>query len=110
MTAFDLTLWPRRRVKLVYQSEVAECGLASLAMVLGYWGRRTDLAALRRQFGLSSRGVRLGDIIGFADRSGLSARALRFDLDDLGSIALPAILHWDMNHFVVLARVSGSRA
>ncbi|WP_238542389.1 cysteine peptidase family C39 domain-containing protein [Sphingomonas sp. PAMC 26621] len=110
MTKIDVSLWPRRSVKLVRQSEVAECGLASLAMVLEYWGFRSDLAALRRRFGLSARGVGLTDLIAFADQLGLSARALRCDLDDLGSLALPAILHWDMNHFVVLGRVDRTRA
>jgi len=106
----EVSILPRRRVKLVRQSEMAECGLASLAMILNFWGARTDLPALRRRFGLSARGVGLGDVIGFADQLGLSARPLRIELEDLGSVDLPAILHWDMNHFVVLGRVSGKRA
>ena len=110
MTMLDMSLLPRRRVKLVRQSEMAECGLAALAMVLNHWGLRTDLPSLRRRFGLSARGVGLRDIIAFADQLGLSARPLRFELDDLGALALPAILHWDMNHFVVVGQVRGRRA
>lgn len=110
MSLLTPSILPGRRVKLVRQSEVAECGLASLTMILNYWGARTDLAAMRRRFGLSARGVGLGDLMAFADRMGMTSRPLRIELDDLGSLALPAILHWDLSHFVVVGRVKRNRA
>jgi ATP-binding cassette subfamily B protein RaxB len=110
MNEITPSLLPVRRLKLVRQSEVAECGLASLTMILNYWGARTNLAAMRRRFGLSARGVGLGDLMTFADQLGMASRPLRMELDDLPSLALPAILHWDLSHFVVVERVKGTRA
>lgn len=91
-----------RRLPLVLQIEAAECGLACLAMVAAYFGHHTDLADLRRRFGLSLKGATLKDLTGVADQLGLAARALRLDLEELELLRTPAILHWDLNHFVVL--------
>lgn len=100
----------KRRIKPIRQAEAAECGLASLAMVANSRGHDFDLNALRRRFGTSSRGIGLRQIMDAASSLGLSPRALKVPLDDLGELELPAILHWDMDHFVVLERVSRGRA
>ncbi len=114
MTAFDPRLAAEhvggRRLRLVRQSEVSECGLAALTMIANAHGAETDLGSMRRRFGSSSRGMGLRDIIQAADAVGLAARPLRIELDELGDLDLPAILHWDMNHFVVVGRVRGDRA
>lgn len=102
-----LNLTGRRRVPLVLQTEAAECGLAALAMVAGYHGLKSDLSSLRRQFSVSLKGMTLKTLMGMADALGLAARALRLDLDDVPKLNLPAILHWQMNHFVVLTRCEG---
>lgn len=99
-----------RRTALVRQSEAAECGLACLAMVANHHGHDLDLAAMRRRFGATSRGMGLRQLMQAADAVGLTPRPLRLDLDSLGAVQLPAILHWDLNHYVVLERVSGGRA
>ena len=91
---------------VVRQSEGSECGLACLAMVAGYHGLQTDLPALRRRFPVSLKGMTLKTLIGISERSGFNVRALRADLDELEQLPLPAILHWDLNHFVVLTRAS----
>jgi ATP-binding cassette subfamily B protein RaxB len=106
----DLGLWSRARVRLTRQTEVAECGLACLAMVAGYHGLDVDLGSLRRRFEPSIRGASLKSLMATADQIGLSSRALKVPLDGLGALELPAILHWDMSHFVVLERVSGGKA
>lgn len=93
------------RLPLVTQSESAECGLACLAMIAGYHGLETDLAALRRRVPISTRGMTLLSILQAAERLGLSGRGLRLEPEALGGIRMPAILHWDMNHFVVLKSV-----
>ncbi len=90
------------RVPLILQTEAAECGLACLAMVASALGHRTDLPSLRRRFSLSSKGVMLGDLVRMADALQLQSRALRADLDELPQLQTPCILHWDLNHFVVL--------
>lgn len=97
-------LWPRQRVPLILQSEAAECGLACLAMVAGAHGLDTDLASLRQRFELSSRGATLAQLMDIAEQMGLSNRALRLELEELPELRTPCLLHWDLNHFVVLVR------
>lgn len=109
-TAIDTRIFPRRRIRPVRQAEAAECGLASLTMVANWWGHDLDLGVLRRRFGVSSRGISLKQLMETADALGLSPRPLKLDLDALSDLQLPAILHWDMDHFVVLERVAKGRA
>ena len=94
--------WGEPAVPVVLQTEAAECGLACLAMVASAFGHRTDLPTLRRRFSLSTKGVTLGDLVRMADGLRLNSRALRAELEDLPQLRTPCILHWDLNHFVVL--------
>jgi ATP-binding cassette subfamily B protein RaxB len=87
------------------QTEAAECGLACLAMVASAHGLLTDLAALRQRFSLSLKGVTMADLVRMADGLQLQSRALRAELDELEQLQTPCILHWDLNHFVVLVSV-----
>jgi ATP-binding cassette, subfamily B, bacterial CvaB/MchF/RaxB len=96
------------RVPVVIQTEAAECGIACLAMIAGYHGHRLDLGTLRRRHPVSIKGVTLKSLIKVAKDLHFSCRALRLDLEDLSQIQLPAILHWDMDHFVVLKKVARS--
>ena len=98
-----------RRVPLILQAEAAECGLACLGMISAYHGYDSDLVSLRRRFSVSLRGATLSTIVDIASRLGLGSRALRCEMEDLQKLRIPAILHWNMNHFVVLTKVS-SRA
>lgn len=93
------------RLPMVLQTEAAECGLACLAMVAAYHGHRSDLPTLRQRFSLSLKGVTLADLVGMAGQLRLNARPLRAELDQLAQLQLPCIVHWDLNHFVVLAAV-----
>ncbi|MEC5162483.1 MULTISPECIES: peptidase domain-containing ABC transporter [unclassified Janthinobacterium] len=94
------------RLPMQLQTEAAECGLAALAMVTSYHGFRTDLPTLRGRFALSLKGTNLAQIIHYADDLHLSARALRLEVLELGDLKMPCILHWDLNHFVVLKSAS----
>ena len=104
-----LNFGARRRVPIVLQTEAAECGLACLAMVASRHGHRIDLATLRRKHSLSLKGTTLANLIQLADRLELGSRPIKVELTDLDKVALPAILHWDFNHFVVLTGV-GARS
>ncbi|WP_147061360.1 peptidase domain-containing ABC transporter [Kozakia baliensis] len=95
----------KKRPPIVQQTEAAECGLACLAMILGYYGHQIDLATLRRKYAVSTKGMTLRDMVQIADRSGLSARAVRLELDEIQNLQLPCILHWGLNHFVVLTNI-----
>ncbi|WP_432770752.1 MAG: peptidase domain-containing ABC transporter [Sphingopyxis sp.] len=106
----DLGFLTRSRVRLIRQTEIAECGLASLTMVANYHGLDIDLGTMRRRFAPSLRGAALRSLITLADRIGLTPRAVKLPLEDLGNLHVPCILHWDMNHYVVLEQVKGDRA
>lgn len=106
----DLGFVSRSRVKLVRQTEIAECGLACLAMVANYHGLHIDLGALRRRFAPSLRGASLRSLIGLSDKMGLTPRAVKLPLEQLANLHMPAVLHWDMNHYVVLESVRNGRA
>jgi ATP-binding cassette subfamily B protein RaxB len=95
----------RDRLPLVIQAEAAECGLACLAMVASYHGHRIDLGTLRRRHPVSLKGVTLRGLIQVANQLHLACRPLRFELGHLRQLRLPAIVHWDLNHFVVLKAV-----
>jgi ATP-binding cassette subfamily B protein RaxB len=90
------------RLPLILQTEVAECGLACLAMIASHHGLRTDLATLRGRFSVSINGTSLTTLTDYADRLKLSTRAVSLELEELRDLKTPAILHWSLNHFVVL--------
>jgi ATP-binding cassette subfamily B protein RaxB len=98
----NLGLLGRQRVRLVRQTEVAECGLAALAMIANFHGKNVDLGTLRRRFQPSLRGAALKSLIAMADALGFAPRAVKLPLEQLSNLHLPAILHWNMNHYVVL--------
>lgn len=99
-----------RKVALVRQTEMTECGLACLAMVANYHGFDIDLGSLRREFKASQRGVTIKSLIDIADRLGFLARAVKISLQEIAHLECPAILHWDLNHYVVLEKVVGDEA
>lgn len=99
----------RRRLPVILQTEAAECGLACLAMVLGYHGVITDLATLRARHAISLKGMTLATLSRLAQQEKLGARAVRLELHELQKLQLPAILHWELNHFVVLKAVKGNK-
>lgn len=98
------------RVPLIHQTAMAECGLACLAMVANYHGFRTDLNTLRSRFPVSLKGATLKGVMETADRLNLASRPLKVSLEQLSELQTPAILHWDMSHFVVLAGFQGRKA
>ena len=111
MNLHGLHLGARRgRVPVVLQAEAAECGLACLAMVAGAHGLDTDLPTLRQRFSLSLKGVTLADMVRMADALQFNSRALRAEPAELAQVQLPCVLHWDLNHFVVLVALNRDEA
>ena len=98
------------RLPMLLQTEGAECGLACLAMVASYHGLHTDLQGLRRRFSLSLKGATMVDMVRMAGQIQLNARALRAEMEHLDQLATPCVLHWDLNHFVVLKEVRRGHA
>jgi len=111
MTGFpELNFSRRKRLPIIQGAEAAECGLACMAMIARFHGHDVDLNGLRQRFSLSMSGATLRSIMGLADGLGFAPRALKVDLAALDKIQLPAILHWDLNHFVVLKSVRKGKA
>lgn len=97
----------RNNTPIILQSEVAECGLACIAMIAYYHGHKLDMAAMRKRFSANLKGMSLHQLIELSDSLGLASRALQCPIDEIHKLQTPCILHWDMNHFVVLTKVSG---
>ncbi len=106
----QFSFWKSKRLPVILQSEAAECGLACLCMVASYWGHAIDIASMRRRFSVSLKGVTLKSVMAMAHGLALHARPLKIDMAYLPELKLPAILHWNLNHFVVLQSVSERHA
>ncbi|MGV2293299.1 peptidase domain-containing ABC transporter [Trinickia sp. YCB016] len=102
-----LAFHAKRVPPLILQTENAECGLACLAMIAGFHGSHADLRSLRGRFSVSQKGTNLMQLIRIAGQLDLSSRPLKLDLDQIGQLKLPCVLHWNLNHFVVLTEVRG---
>jgi ATP-binding cassette subfamily B protein RaxB len=94
-----------RRLPVILMTEASECGLACLAMIASWHGMRTDLPSLRLRFPISRKGGNFETLVRVAAALGLDSRPLKLDMHNLPELQLPCILHWDMNHFVVLRSV-----
>ncbi len=90
--------------------EAAECGVACLAMILDYHGASVPLDVLRQECGTSRDGNSALNLLKTGERLGLAGRGLRLGLAQLEAARTPLILHWQLNHFVVLERYRGGRA
>lgn len=95
---------------MLLQTEGAECGLACLAMIAARHGFDSDLATLRQRFSVSMKGATMADLVRVAGQLHLNPRAVRAEMEHLAQLELPCVLHWDLNHFVVLKEIAGGRA
>ena len=99
----------RHRVPLILQAEVNECGLACLAMLASFYGKQIDIVTLRNRFRASAAGASVQHLLQAAGSLHLQGRALKLELADLPRLTLPVVLHWDMDHFVVLTKIRGNQ-
>ena len=98
----------RRTPKIDYIMQIDEmdCGAASLAMVCRHFGRKVSLARIRQLCHTATDGTSLKALVGAATELGLAARALKVSLRNLPMMPLPAIVHWEGNHWIVLYDVA----
>ena len=98
-----------RQLPTFLQSQITECGLTCLAMIAAWYGHQVNLAGLRRRFPVSNRGMNLKQLIEVGTRLHFNCRPLKLEAESLKDLHMPSILHWDMNHFVVLKSVRGDK-
>lgn len=98
----------RKRVPEILQMSAVECGAACLAMILGYYGHRTSVTEIGERAGMSRDGLSAWGIVQVARGYGLKVRAISLPSTDLRFASLPAIVHWQFNHFLVVERWSPS--
>lgn len=106
MSRLNFSLSLKQKLPVILQTEVAECGLACLAMVAGFYGHEVGLSTLRRRFAISVKGLSLLDISRIASSLFLATRPIRIELNDLSRLQTPCILHWELRHYVVLEKVT----
>lgn len=107
---YHLNYWKFGKEPLVIlQTEASECGLACVAMIANYHGYEANLISLRKNFSISLKGSTLADVINIAKSLKLTGRPLQLELDELKELKCPCILHWDLNHFVVLVKVKSNK-
>ena len=101
----------RARVPVIMQMEALECGAASLAMVMAYYGKWVPLEQVRLDCGVSRDGSNAKNMLIAARNYGFEAQGFRCETEALREdIALPCIIHWNFNHFVVLDGFRGNYA
>lgn len=109
--AIDLKRYKNNRVDTptIFQMEATECGAASLAMVLAYFGRHVSLEQMRIDCGISKNGSTAKYLLRAARAHGLEAHGYSKSVESLLKLDPPCIIHWNFNHFVVYEGIKAGR-
>jgi ATP-binding cassette, subfamily B, bacterial HlyB/CyaB len=104
-------LWQRltRRYPYYAQQSASDCGAACLVMVGRYWGKQFSLNRLRELARVNRSGSLLKGLINAAETLGFVTRPVKASLDQLAKQQLPAIAHWEGNHYIVVYEIKGDR-
>lgn len=97
------------RTPTILQFEAAECGAASLAIILGYYGKWIPLSDLRKQLGVSRDGTNILRLRDAARDLGFDVKASRYIPGDFPLLSYPLICHWNNAHFLVLEGADSER-
>jgi len=99
-----------RRMRFVRQIDEMDCGAACLAMITRHFGRAVSLARIRQLVNTGLDGTSLRSLCSAAEELGLAARSVKASLNNLDRMPLPAICHWDGDHWLVLYHVTRRNA
>jgi ATP-binding cassette subfamily B protein len=97
-----------RRFPVVRQIDEMDCGAAALAMICRHFGRAVSLARIRQLVHTSLDGTSLRGLCSAATELGLAARSVKASPRNLDQMPLPAIVHWEGNHWVILYDVTNT--
>ncbi|MEQ9482497.1 peptidase domain-containing ABC transporter [Coleofasciculus sp. F4-SAH-05] len=104
-------LWQRitRRYPFYAQQSASDCGAACLVMVGRYWGKKLSVNRLRDIANVNRNGASLRGLSAAAESIGFSTRPVKASLDQLAQQPLPAIVHWDGNHYIVVYEITANQ-
>ena len=94
-----------KKVPVIMQMEALECGAACLCMIAAYYGKWINLPKVRTDCGVSRDGSVAKNILVAARSYGFDATGYKLEPSDIAEMTLPAIIHWNFNHFVVLTKI-----
>lgn len=94
-------------MKTIFQAQSNECGIACLTMIAYHHGNHIHMRDIRDCLPSAHSGMNLQTLAACAKRVGLSARAVRVEMDEITQLSLPCILHWRFDHYVVLEKSKG---
>ena len=96
----------KNSLQIIYQDETSECALACMTMVCNYFGANTSISSLRKKFPIPTEGITVRNLVNICGQLNLEVDVLKSDLKGLATFEQPVLLHWDMQHFVVLKGVN----
>lgn len=96
----------KRKIHIVIQRDAMQCGIACLCMIGKYWGLDCSISSLEKICHATAEGISMKGIMDGAELIGLKCKAAKLTIEQLSQCPLPAILHWNQNHFIVLHKIS----
>ena len=97
------------KMPMIHQNEIAECGLACLTMIFNVHGLDLNLAQLRAKYRFGKDGMSIADLSSICESEGMIGDVYELGMEHMPELTLPAVLHWDLSHFVVLKKIKGKK-
>ena len=105
----DLNIFSNKKIKEIYQSEIADCGIACVAMILNFYGKNYSLQDLKNKYSSSISGSSLNDLIKISKNENLIPLPYEIEEEDIKDINTPCIAHWNNNHFIVISKITDTK-
>ena len=95
-----------RKMKIVLQDEISDCGLACISMICNYFSIDKSMYSLKRQYAVGTEGISFYELENILLNNGISSCSYQLEMENLPELSLPAILQWRNSHVVVLTKVT----
>lgn len=99
----------KNSLQIVYQDETSECSLACMTMICNFYGANTSISKLRERFPIPTEGITVRNLVNTCGQLNFGVDVLKSELEGLATFKQPVLLHWDMQHFVVLKGVKNGK-